>query len=107
MRPPILIPGHAALQVLCNACGIYVKTHGRARPVDGSLGHGGQAGVAARKLAAATKAAAACQAKAATRKRKAQAAAAGATAAGEHLPGKGSALSLFLQTRLSHCKLTE
>ena len=82
-------PGHAALQVLCNACGIYVKTHGRARPVDGSLGHGGQAGVAARKLAAATKAAAACQAKAATRKRKAQAAALVATPAGEHVPGSG------------------
>ena len=82
----VLRPGHAALQVLCNACGIYVKTHGRARPVDGSLGHGGQAGVAARKLAAASKAAAACQAKAATRKRRASAAAAVATAGGEHMP---------------------
>ena len=82
----VIRPGHAALQVLCNACGIYVKTHGRARPVDGSLGHGGQAGVAARKLTAAGKAAAASQAKAATRKRKAQASVAVATAAGEHMP---------------------
>lgn len=29
---------------MCNACGIYLKTHGRNRPVDGQAGLGARTG---------------------------------------------------------------
>jgi hypothetical protein len=30
--------------IMCNACGIYLKTHGRNRPVDGMAGLGARTG---------------------------------------------------------------